>query len=316
MTRIEWNNNHEILLNKIAKQCSILAEVHKYAARFYEKRSRIFGTPLVILGSVTTSTIFANSSYEYMPYISGAMALAMTVFTSLGNLLSYGDRTILHNKASISYEEIGLDIAEQITYFRENRREIDEYMKYVMDSFIRLKKNSPSISIGIYNKFTQDFDSFISKMKKLDGTNDDVVKTDVFIQVNEISLDRSRSHNIKSFYEIEHDEDESSSSHRGFYSNVAIKKGEEKKSETKEPERATKEPERAMDRGKGYEKFSLIGAEKSVFPVKKIFSHKQGSVSTPRGPRGQSINYHIDNMSGEFERILSNDKCATLMNKI
>ncbi len=196
MNKIEWNNQHEALLKKITKQCDILSEIHRYASRYYERRNKIFGTPLIVLGAVTTTSIFSQSEYQYMFYISGSLSLLTTILSAVGDWLGYKTKMVKHGDASISYEEISLEVNEQITFNRENRRQIDEYMKYVRDTFIKLKKNSQPISIGIYDKFTNSFDHFIKKMKKLDGT-EEIKKEDVYVQTSKIFGDLEDPENLR-----------------------------------------------------------------------------------------------------------------------
>ena len=206
---IEWTNQHEALLKKITKQCDILSEIHRYASRYYERRNKIFGTPLIVIGAITTTSIFSQSEYEYMFYVSGSLSLLTTILSAVGDWLGYKTKMVKHRDASISYEEISLEVNEQITFHRENRRPIDEYMKYVRDTFIKLKKNSQPISIGIYDKFTNSFDHFIKKMKKLNGT-DEITKKDVYVQTCEILgewTDIKQLRELSSFVENERERD-------------------------------------------------------------------------------------------------------------
>jgi hypothetical protein len=148
----EWNSDHDVLLKTISKHCLTQSSLHRRSSRYYEKLNKLFGAPLLVLGSVTTSTIFTAIDYEYINYITGSLTLAMTILTSLNSWLDYGDRSALHKTTSNSYEELYMDIEEQLAFYPSNRRLVGEYMKYVRNTFMSKRKSSPNIPLHIIPK--------------------------------------------------------------------------------------------------------------------------------------------------------------------
>lgn len=81
-----WDKYNEAFLKRHSKKCKIHSLMHSLTANYYSNLNTYFGIPVVLLGAITSASIFssANSTNTddgtliYRNYINGSLALIVT----------------------------------------------------------------------------------------------------------------------------------------------------------------------------------------------------------------------------------------------
>lgn len=155
-TASSWNKIHEKLLKDWSEICKIYVEVHQRAVIWCGNWNKIFGIPLIILGGITASSIFASGTNESMTIVNGTLALCMTIINGISEFLSFSKAEVNHQTAASKYLVISMNIDLELSFIRANRRHSpEEFLTQIKQSILDIRENGPNIPnavIMLYRK--------------------------------------------------------------------------------------------------------------------------------------------------------------------
>lgn len=154
-----WTESVEELLLKWSKKCEYFQLLYLQASADFERKDRYFGIPIIILGTITTSTIFlqldeCNTTHSL---ISGGMSFLLTLVTGIGKYVNYHDRHIACKYTSDMYGSVAADIQEQLCRPRACRLPAIDFLTSIK-SIVQKLETAPMLPHDILNKYLKDVD--------------------------------------------------------------------------------------------------------------------------------------------------------------
>ena len=153
-----WCKFHESLLKKWSEICFIYSIMHTKSEIFYTWITIILGIPLIIIGALSSSAIFANSSIksDVINYISGGLVLTLTILTGIKQFFNSAERAKNHNDHGVKYRSINLEIDELLACPRRNREiSPQEFLPNIRKRMEELQSTSPKIPMYLLNRYIQ-----------------------------------------------------------------------------------------------------------------------------------------------------------------
>jgi len=164
-----WNDEIEILLNKLRKNCVELETFHKEKYFGLKKIVIYFQLPIIILSSI--NALVAVSLTEYLPQniISGTNAgisFIIGTLTSIGMYLKINDRMESELDASKSYHKLGIDIFKVLSLKVSDRNtDGDLFLNQVYQEYIKLFERSNLINDEYSDRLKIDLPIGVSSIK-------------------------------------------------------------------------------------------------------------------------------------------------------
>jgi hypothetical protein len=112
-----WTPESESLLKKWGTRAQFYQILYEQGERFYRQRDRWFGIPILVLGTITTSTIFIqlDGCNKIQHLVSGVLSFLFTLLSALGKFANYRELTFRCREAAQGYDRVSMDIQEQLT---------------------------------------------------------------------------------------------------------------------------------------------------------------------------------------------------------
>lgn len=160
-----WNHNTEQILKKWGSRAQYQHILYEQASEQLRKRDRWFGLPLLILGVITTSTMFIqlDECQSIQQYISATLSFFYTLLNAIGNYIGYKERTRQYSEIASAYDDIVMDIQEQLEKDPKDRIQADSFVATVKSS-IRKLKHAPSVPENIYEQYLQNIDQHFNSL--------------------------------------------------------------------------------------------------------------------------------------------------------
>ena len=154
-----WDENSENLVKSWGQAAQFYRLLNEQTAYVYHRRDRWFGIPVIVLGTVTTSTMFIqmDTCDNVKSIISGVLSLCCTLLTALGKFFSYHEMENLHNKNAQLYDSVVLDIQEQMCLPRSHREDAITFMHGIKRRMRELKQVS-TIPQSVFKQYIQNVD--------------------------------------------------------------------------------------------------------------------------------------------------------------
>lgn len=151
-----WNSYHEDLIRKWAQTSKTYAIMHSLSATKYAKWDSWLGIPVVILGAITASSIFAashTSSIE-VQYANGCLALVAAGLTGVNRFLGYAEKQVKHQNANVKYTAISMEIDSILSFPRDGRTSTpQEFINAMRTSILEIRESSPEVISGIIEDY-------------------------------------------------------------------------------------------------------------------------------------------------------------------
>lgn len=169
----DWTVFHEELLQKWLRICKTYSLMHGLSSRYYANINKGLGLPVVILGALTTSSIFSSItntpdfySSEVWNYVNGFLSLSVTVLSGVSNFLGAEQKLNSHQTSSVKYSKICFNI-ESILAFPKTEREIDanDFVKEIKKEIMELQENSIPIPSSILSRYIRKLDKNLLNTK-------------------------------------------------------------------------------------------------------------------------------------------------------
>ena len=150
------------MLMKWGEMCQYKRSLYEKAVDICTARDRWFGVPMVILGCVTTSSLFfqadCDSDVPYQTIVTGTLSMTLTILTAIGNLIGVKQDAIEFAHVKTEYNRIILSIEEQLTRLPSQRANCIDFVSRIKSDILKLDQGS-KLPASIYRKYVNDIDT-------------------------------------------------------------------------------------------------------------------------------------------------------------
>jgi hypothetical protein len=163
-----WNSFHENLLRKWAQTSKTFAIMHSLSAAFYAKWDRWLGIPVVLLGAVTASSIFATSQDTHIQvhYANGGLALLAAGLSGVARFLGYAEKQVKHQNASVKYTAISMEVDALLSFPREGRTAgPQEFINTTRGKILEIREGAPEVIAGVMTEYLKGYDRSLTRVK-------------------------------------------------------------------------------------------------------------------------------------------------------
>jgi len=123
------------------------------------------GLPVLVLTSIISTLEFATAANScdtaWVNILAGLLAMVCAALSAAHNFLGFQERYQKHYAVSVEYDSLYMEIAEQLSYYREQRINVRVFIRNMMRILKTLKKSAPDIPEHILDKFIKDVDRVI-----------------------------------------------------------------------------------------------------------------------------------------------------------
>lgn len=164
----EWNSFHENLLRKWAQTSKTFAIMHNLSAAFYAKWDRWLGIPVVLLGAVTASSIFATSGDVPIEihYANGCLALLTAGLTGVSRFLGYAEKRVKHQTAAVKYTDVSMEVDAILSFPRSGRvSSPQEFINVTKKKMLDIREAVPEILPSIMTNYLEGYDRSLTRVK-------------------------------------------------------------------------------------------------------------------------------------------------------
>ena len=152
-----WTKEIEELLQTWTDQARRNSILYNYAAIMYTKRDRWLRIPVIVLGTVTTSTMFIqmDNCDPIQHLITGLFSLSATLLASLGSVLEFRELAVEYKKTANEYDNLAMDIREQFSLTHDQREDAKDFVKTCKSTLKRLK-NASNVPASVLQQYSQE----------------------------------------------------------------------------------------------------------------------------------------------------------------
>jgi len=158
-----WNKYMEDILKKWSSTSKTYSIMHSLAARHYNKWNNGLGIPVILLGAITSSSIFTTATTDtdnIWTYINGGLVLLTTGLSGLNKFLGVNEKQVKHTTASFKYTSISMNIDTILSFPRNDRQEDPrKVINEIKLAILEVREHSPNLPTWILS-------SYINKMDK------------------------------------------------------------------------------------------------------------------------------------------------------
>ena len=158
-----WTREQEELLKDWCDIANCFRWMHEESSFKYRKLNNKIALPVIVLSTLTGTANFAmksfvpNNSQQYALAVVGAINIFCGVLTTVQTYFKYAELTEGHLTASKMWSKFQRTVGIELAIDRTKRRHPNEFLKYCIDEYNKLKETSPmipkSIAMDFKNKF-------------------------------------------------------------------------------------------------------------------------------------------------------------------
>lgn len=158
-----WTRESELLLLRWGELSQLMSMLYQQAYQQASKKEVYVKYPAMILGVVTTSSLYTqiDSCEKIGGLISFGLSMLMTLVTAVGTYIS--KNTESYRSTSQSYDGISRDIQEQLIRPHQERVDCQEFVHRIKNEMSHLK-NAPALPSGIYATYLKAVDKHLEQM--------------------------------------------------------------------------------------------------------------------------------------------------------
>lgn len=161
----EWTDVQERNVAQWGDTALSYAMMHNKTGRHYEKWYKRMGLPVLILTSIISTLEFVTAANScdtaWINILAGLLAMICAALSAAHNFLGFQERYQKHYAVSVEYDALYMEIAEQLSYYRQQRVNVRVFIRNMMRVLKTLKKSAPDIPEHILDKFIKDVDRVI-----------------------------------------------------------------------------------------------------------------------------------------------------------
>lgn len=154
-----WNPNLSDLIREWAAKAQLWSLLHSEASRRYNKWARLLGTPLIILNTITTSSLFINLAVDdnRLILVTAIIQCIATILAALNQFLKLGFMATEHEKAGTTAANLAEEISYQLALPAEQRLEVQLFITKIRAT-LSLVRDKPPVSESVLQKYGKLFD--------------------------------------------------------------------------------------------------------------------------------------------------------------
>ena len=162
---IMWCEETENLLKNWGSKAQYYQILYEQAGAMYLKYDRWFGIPLIILGTVTTSTMFIqlDECTQWQRLLSGCLAFSFTLLTAISKFIGYKDLYIKFIQTAQAYDDVVMDIQEQLNRPKKQRLAATDFVATIKIALRKLKK-APSVPEKVFRTYINNIDNHFDRL--------------------------------------------------------------------------------------------------------------------------------------------------------
>ncbi len=173
-----WNRYHENLLQKWAERSKTYSIMHSLCAQYYVKYHKRLGIPVVILGGITSSSIFSSNQEHYSivwNYVNGGLSLLVAALIGISSFMNISEKITKHQTAAFKYTKIAMDIDELLSFGRHNRFSAPQsFIRARKSEMLDIRENAPEVLSWIMTRYIKKMNKSLTSVRsKINKTNND-----------------------------------------------------------------------------------------------------------------------------------------------
>jgi hypothetical protein len=158
-----WTREQEELLKDWCDIANCFRWMHEESSLKYRKLNNKIALPVIVLSTLTGTANFAmksfvpESSQQYALAVVGAINIFCGVLTTVQTYFKYAELTEGHMSASKMWSKFQRTVGIELAIDRTKRRHPNQFLKYCIDEYNKLKETSPAIPKSIAMEFKTKF---------------------------------------------------------------------------------------------------------------------------------------------------------------
>ncbi len=158
-----WTREQEELLKDWCDIANCFRWMHEESSFKYRKINNKIALPVIVLSTLTGTANFAMKSFvpdnyqQFALAVVGAINIFCGVLTTVQTYFKYAELTEGHNTAAKMWSKFQRTVGIELAIDRTKRRHPNEFLKYCIDEYNKLKETSPLIPKSIAMEFKTKF---------------------------------------------------------------------------------------------------------------------------------------------------------------
>lgn len=163
---VKWDKYQENVLKKWSSMSKTYSTMHSLAAEYWNKWDKRIGIPVILLGAITSSSIFTTNSEiddsNIWKYVNGGMVLLMTGISGISKFLGTNEKHIKHTSAAFKYTQISMNIDTLLSFPRNDREKNPrQFINKIKVAILEIREYSPNIPTWIVSEYIKKLDKTI-----------------------------------------------------------------------------------------------------------------------------------------------------------
>jgi len=164
-----WNRYHENLLQKWAERSKTYSIMHSLCAQYYVKYHKRLGIPVVILGGITSSSIFSSNQEHYSMvwnYVNGVLSLLVAALIGISSFMNISEKITKHQTAAFKYTKIAMDIDELLSFGRQSRFSAPQsFIRARKSEMLDIRENAPEVLSWIMTRYIKKMNKSLTNVR-------------------------------------------------------------------------------------------------------------------------------------------------------
>ena len=134
---VEWNEDHDAILQRRMRYCKYKADTHWLAARAYQQWDRWLAMPSLFLQVIVSTSLWSNfdrscgQRITWIMIVTGALATVAAGIQGVQKYFRFSHRAFHHHHISRLYARLQRDMEEQLSFRREDREPVHLFLQHL-----------------------------------------------------------------------------------------------------------------------------------------------------------------------------------------
>ena len=154
-----WTKEQEELLKDWCDIANCFRWMHEQSSFKYKRINNQIALPVIVLSTLTGTANFGMSSLIPQPSqkiasaVIGGINIFCGVLTTIQTYFQYAENTEAHSTASKAWSKFQRIVGIELAIDRAKRKKPNEFLKYCIEEYNKLKESSPVIPSDIAHEF-------------------------------------------------------------------------------------------------------------------------------------------------------------------
>ena len=154
-----WTKEQEELLKDWCDIANCFRWMHEQSSFKYKRINNQIALPVIVLSTLTGTANFGMSSLIPQPSqkiasaVIGGINIFCGVLTTIQTYFQYAENTEAHSTASKAWSKFQRTVGIELAIDRAKRKKPNEFLKYCIEEYNKLKESSPVIPPDIAHQF-------------------------------------------------------------------------------------------------------------------------------------------------------------------